>query len=287
MEFSTLIWTTIGVILTLCVYSFLYKDNPFYKFAEHLVVGASAGYYLVIYYYNFIDPNVVRPVFQLEHGGQAIALGGFEWWMALIPGLLGLLLYTRFFPKIAWVGRWPLGIYVGGYAGLGISPVMQARVIDQMRAASSPLASILGAGEVVDPFAAVTNAALGFVIFALMTYVLLGKRHLGSRGIATMIGVIVGSAVVGYGGYVVLSALSAANVVSTTNILLVVGLLGTLAYFFYSLRPTGLLGGLARVGIVFLMVGFGASFGYTVMSRISLLIGRVGFLIDWVGMFSS
>jgi hypothetical protein len=31
------------------------------------------------------------------------------------------------------------------------------------------------------------------------------------------------------------------------------------------------------------MVGFGASFGYTVMSRISLLIGRVGFLIDWVG----
>jgi hypothetical protein len=273
----TFIWTTVGALLTLCVYSFLYKDNPFYKFAEHLVVGVSAGYYLVIYYFNFIDPNVVRPVFQLELGGEAVAFGGTEWWMALIPGLLGLLLYTRFFPKIAWVGRWPLGIYVGGYAGLGISPVMQARVIDQMQAASSPLAGV------PDPFAAATNAALGFAIFVVLTYFLLVKRHIVARGIAMSIGAVVLSAVAGYGGYVVLSALSAQGVVSMTNILLVVGLLGTLAYFFFSMRHAGLLGGLARIGIIFLMVGFGASFGYTVMSRISLLIGRVSFLLtDWL-----
>ena len=39
----------------------------------------------------------------------------------------------------------------------------------------------------------------------------------------------------------------------------------------------------ARVGIVFIMVSFGATFGYTVMARVSLLIGRVTFLIkDWL-----
>jgi len=65
-------------------------------------------------------------------------------------------------------------------------------------------------------------------------------------------------------------------------ILLVVGLLGTLTYFFFSMRHKGVLGVLARVGIVFLMVGFGASFGYTVMARISLLIGRIFFLLhEW------
>jgi len=205
-----IIWTTIGAILTLSIYSFLYKDNPFYKFAEHLVVGISAGYYLVIYTFNFIVPNVARPVFGLELGGEAIRFAGLEWWMALIPGLLGLLLYARFFPKFAWVGRWPLGIYVGGYAGLGLSPVMQARVLQQMEANALPLTSL-------------------------------------------------------------------------TNILLVVGLLGTLIYFFFSMRHKGVLGVFARIGIVFLMVGFGASFGYTVMSRISLLIGRVDFLLsDWL-----
>jgi len=35
----------------------------------------------------------------------------------------------------------------------------------------------------------------------------------------------------------------------------------------------------------FLMVSFGAGYGYTVMSRISLLIGRLQFLLyDWLGL---
>ena len=40
------IW--IAAALTFCIFSFLYKDNPFYKFAEHLFVGLAAGYGLVI-----------------------------------------------------------------------------------------------------------------------------------------------------------------------------------------------------------------------------------------------
>ncbi len=273
----TLFWTTIGAILTLSIYSFLYKDNPFYKFAEHLVVGVSAGYYLVIYYWNYIDPNVVTPVFLLRVGADRIPLLGMDWWMALIPGILGLLLYMRFFPKVAWVGRWPLGIYVGGYAGLGLSPIMQARVITQLGANALPLAGV------EDPFAAMTNLVLGISIFAVMTYLFVAKRSMGAGNKLVRAGVIVLAAVIGYVGYLALSLLSNAGVVSLTNILLVVGLLGTLSYFFFSMKHKGLLGGLARVGIVFLMVGFGASFGYTVMSRISLLIGRVGFLLhDWL-----
>ncbi len=273
----TFIWTTIGALLTLSIYSFLYKDNPFYKFAEHLVVGVSAGYYLVIYYFNFIHPNVFSPVFLLRMGGEPIGFGSFLWWMALIPGLLGILLYARFFPKFAWVGRWALGVYVGGYAGLGISPVMQARVIEQLRANAVSVAGV------EDPFAAMTNLALGVVIFAAMTYLLIVKRNLGTKNLLAKIGVLLVSAVMGYAGWWVLSLISSTGVVSLTNILLVVGLLGTLSYFFFSMKHKGLLGGLARVGIAFLMVGFGASFGYTVMSRVSLLIGRVSFLLhDWL-----
>jgi hypothetical protein len=37
----------------------------------------------------------------------------------------------------------------------------------------------------------------------------------------------------------------------------------------------------ARVGIYFLMVSFGAAFGYTVMARMSLLIGRFDELIQY------
>ena len=69
------------------------------------------------------------------------------------------------------------------------------------------------------------------------------------------------------------------------NWLLIVGLLTTLIFFFFSKEHKGALGGAARVGIYFLMVSFGASYGYTVMARVSLLIGRVMFLLDnWLGL---
>ena len=56
-----------------------------------------------------------------------------------------------------------------------------------------------------------------------------------------------------------------------------------LFYFFFSVEHKGVSGGISKVGIWFLMVSFGASFGYTVMGRVSLLIGRVQFLIyDWL-----
>jgi hypothetical protein len=40
---------------------------------------------------------------------------------------------------------------------------------------------------------------------------------------------------------------------------------------------------ISRVGIWFLMISFGAAFGFTVMGRVALLIGRINFLIyDWI-----
>ncbi len=50
------IW--IGALLTLCIFSFLYRDNPLYKFAEHLFVGVSAGYFIVLRFWTVIVPNL-------------------------------------------------------------------------------------------------------------------------------------------------------------------------------------------------------------------------------------
>ena len=68
------------------------------------------------------------------------------------------------------------------------------------------------------------------------------------------------------------------------NIVVAVGTFTALIYFFFSKEHKGAFGGAAKVGIFVLMVTFGASFGYTVMSRISLLLGRIDFLFgDWLG----
>jgi len=69
------------------------------------------------------------------------------------------------------------------------------------------------------------------------------------------------------------------------NLFIVVGVVCGLIYFFFSKEHKGAFGGAAKVGIWFLMATFGASFGYTVMSRMSLMLGRLDYLFGtWLGM---
>jgi hypothetical protein len=68
-----------------------------------------------------------------------------------------------------------------------------------------------------------------------------------------------------------------------TIVLMLIGVTATVIFFFFSLEHTGLVGRISRIGVLFVMISFGASFGYTVMARVSLLIGRFQFLLyEWV-----
>jgi hypothetical protein len=64
------------------------------------------------------------------------------------------------------------------------------------------------------------------------------------------------------------------------NLPILLGLFASLTYFFFSKPHRGFIGVTAGLGIYVLMASFGASFGYTVMARVSLFIGRATFLID-------
>ena len=65
------------------------------------------------------------------------------------------------------------------------------------------------------------------------------------------------------------------------NIIILVGTITGLLYFYFSKEHTGIFGKVSKVGIYFLMIKFGASFGFAVMGRISLLIGRFEELIKF------
>jgi hypothetical protein len=217
------IW--IGALLTFCVFSFLYKDNPFYKFAEHLFVGVSAGYYIILNYWTVVYPNLMEPLGKAFAGQGVTArtgmfaaeLGDYRGWL-LIPALLGLLLFTRLLGRIGWLSRWPLAVVVGVYVGLQTTGFAQGDFVAQLQGSLQPL----------------------------------WTGHPGA---------------------------------SISAIVFTVGLITSLLFFFFSREHTGALGAASRLGAFFLMVGFGAGYGYTVMSRVSLLIGRFQFLLgDWLGL---
>jgi hypothetical protein len=72
------------------------------------------------------------------------------------------------------------------------------------------------------------------------------------------------------------------NPASNLNaIVILIGVSSVLFYFFFSIEHHGPGRVVARTGIVFLMIAFGAAFGYTVMARMSLLIGRLTDLIEF------
>ncbi|MCZ6542253.1 MAG: hypothetical protein O6768_01160, partial [Planctomycetota bacterium] len=67
---------------------------------------------------------------------------------------------------------------------------------------------------------------------------------------------------------------------SLANVILIIGVLSCLVYFFFSFEHKGIVGKTAKLGIWYLMITFGAAFGYTVMGRIALLAIRLEFLFD-------
>ena len=229
------VWFT--VLLTLAVYSFLYRDNPFYKVVEHLYVGVAAGYTFYLAFRNTIFPNLVKHLIssmdKINSAVPADVAAGWhmQWrWGALV---LGLLVLARLIPKVSWISRWPMALVVGAFAGLNLLGYAEANLADQI------------AGTMVPLF---------------------GRSN--------------------YAPYELLPLFPSfgqpASAPSTLNhLVLVVGVISVLTYFFFSRergRATNMLG---AVGIWFVMITFGATYGSIVLARISLLIGRVYDLMDY------
>jgi len=83
----------IAALLTLFIFSFLYKDNPFYKLAEHLFVGVSIGYIVTQQYYNVVRPKLVMNLWDGH-------------WLAVVPLVLFVCMIVKVVSRRwAWVGR--------------------------------------------------------------------------------------------------------------------------------------------------------------------------------------
>jgi hypothetical protein len=216
-------FVTFGAFLTLAIFSFLYKDNPYYKFAEHLFVGVSAAYWMCMGFWGTMVPNLFGRLYPKMVGWVLPALedNPRDLFM-LIPLILGVLLLLRLSSKVGWIARWPLAFIVGTTGGLNLIRYLRSDFIQQIHSTS---------------FSLYATGAEGF--------------NLGD---------------------------------TITSVVVFVGVMSGLIYFFFSKEHKGAFGTGARTGIIVLMITFGASFGYTVMARISLLVGRMQYLFgDWLG----
>ena len=226
-QFQFSLSRTIGIwvaaFFTLFIFSFLYRDNPFYKIAESVVVGVSAAYWMVVGFWTTIVPNLLGKL--APEWINSWAMPGLDTkaeYIYLVPLIMGIMLIWRLAPKGGWISRWPLAFIIGTTAGIRLIGFIHADFLGQIRNTIMSLA--------------VYSPETGFNVWD-----------------------------------------------SIKNIIIVIGVLTTIVYFFFSIEHEGLVGQTAKVGIWFLMITFGAAFGYTVMGRIALLAIRMEFLMnDWL-----
>ncbi len=202
-------WATLtAAIATLAIFSFLYRDNPLYRAAEHILIGLSVGFTVVLLWESVLKPKLLLPLFDQ----------GDLW--ALIPFAMSLLMLLRL--KSSWVG-WSkpvIALVIGAGAGLSIPAMLDARILKQMSATVAPFAT----------------------------------QKIGWLGL-------------------------------TEALIGLIGCVSVLVYFFYTRKDKGFVGWTSQIGVYFLMIFFGATFGYTVTSRITLLVGRIEFLLgDFLGL---
>ncbi|MBS0180788.1 MAG: hypothetical protein JSS39_00160 [Nitrospira sp.] len=215
MSFELILGAWVATGLTLLIFSFLYKDNPLFKLAEHLYVGVSVGYIIVKTYDTVIVHLVVKPI--VENGEIAL----------LVPVAIGMLMLTRYVPKAAWMSRYAFAFIVGMGAGLAIPRTISSFILKQIEDTVRPLLSMTGPDG--------------------LTF-----------------------------------SMNLLNPSSNLNALIILfGVSSVLFYFFFSIEHSGVGRAVARTGVIFLMISFGAGFGYTVMARMSLLIGRLTDLIEF------
>lgn len=206
--------TWLAALLTLFVLSFLYRDNPFFRFAESLFAGVSLGYYVGIVLDQTLKPNLFEPL-----RTDFVANNDL-----MIAGVLGALLYMRYVPRIGWVARYGLAVYVAYYIGVEFTRKVHGEVLPLM-------------GRTIQPLDDWSFTSLG-AFFTSPSFL---------------------------------------------SLMAIVGTYSVLVYFFFSREQGPVTRRISRVGIWFLMVSFGAAFGFTVMGRVALLIGRINFLIyDWL-----
>ena len=169
MEISSVVQIWLAALFTVWIYSIAFRDNVFFKFAEHTFVGAAAAHSIVM----GVD-NVIR------YGWTPLTQGVVLYAFAFI---LGFALYTRYSDKYFWISRYPLALLVGTGIGLSMRAVVTAEFIAQIR--STAEVKLVG----VDAWTAFSNLIFVILVLTVVYYFIFTfpGMHRGNLGIISTV----------------------------------------------------------------------------------------------------
>jgi hypothetical protein len=133
----------IGVLVTIGFWSYLIKENPFFRIVEFTFVGFATAH------------ATVMSIKELRSGLLNPLVSGNQYSL-LIPLILGLLLYTRYSSEWNPLSRIPIALMVGVGTGVAVRAMVRAQLTAQIQATINPdnlvnglIIAVLAIGSVV------------------------------------------------------------------------------------------------------------------------------------------
>jgi len=171
-----LIGGVVGTLLTVLILSYLIGDNPLYRLALHVLVGASAGYVVAVAVVTILT-HALLPALE---GGLA------EQERLLIPVLLGIFLLFKGVRRWAVWGNFATAFLIGVGAAVGMAGALLGTIVPQATASGSLVEWLQpgGPGLVNGLLVAVGTAC------ALLAFTFTVRRRRGLGGIwATLVSI--------------------------------------------------------------------------------------------------
>lgn len=163
---ADLVGLIVGTLLTLMVLSYIIGDNPLYRLALHIFVGATVGYGLAVVAGTVLGQMVFPAMSDPTERTRVV-----------IPLVLGILLLFKGFPRWAGWGNLSTALLVGVGAAVAVGGALMGTVIPQTAAIGS-LGSWLQGGT-----AGLVNGILMFVgtVGALLAFAFAVPRRTALR----------------------------------------------------------------------------------------------------------
>ncbi|MFH1769634.1 MAG: hypothetical protein ABH833_03135 [Parcubacteria group bacterium] len=162
---------SIAAICTLIIYSFLYRENPFYRFLEHIVVGLSVGYSIAAEWTQFMKPNWWDKMVGSEGKPSNY------WW--LLPMIPGMLFYFQLSRKHVWLSRIIIMFFMGMGCGLAFQGTFQTLLtpeVGQIPMTFKPLLTMSG-GAIHFTTTNFNNLIFIVVTLCVLSYFFFSIKH--------------------------------------------------------------------------------------------------------------
>ena len=128
-----LISGSIGLIITLMIFSYLIGDSPLFRIAVYIFIGVSSGYAAAVVWHQVLVPKLFGSL-QATNLADPIQLI-----FIIVPFVLCISLLAKLSPRIAWIGNFAMAVLVGVGAAAAIGGALIGTLIPQARASMAAL----------------------------------------------------------------------------------------------------------------------------------------------------